>query len=164
MLKKSLICVAILALAMPAFAADTFKFHGWDKTTTVTYHWNDICTMDVVLDVGYWINIDCAGDIKVTQDSLLGDPFYSYSGCSDAIVVQANFDATLKASAASASAAGGSWSATFGASGPDTIDIPAGETTVSVCVAGTGVEIGELAQADNVKVATVTISVLPQNP
>jgi len=159
MLKKSLICVAILAIAMPAFAADTYKFHGWDSTTVVTYSWNDICTMNVVMDVGYWINIDCAGDIEVQQDSLLGDPFYSYSGCSDAIVVQSNFLATLKATAAADSPAGGSWSATIG--NANTLEIPIGTTTVTVCVAGTGVKIDKLTQADNVHVAVVTISVLP---
>ncbi len=159
MLKKSLICVAILAIAMPAFAADTFKFHGWDKTVVTTYSWNDICTMDVVMDVGYWINIDCKGDIEVQQDSLLGDPFYSYSGCSDAIVVKSNFLATLKATAEAASAAGGKWSATI--DGADTKDIAIGQTTVTVCVAGTKVKIDKLTQADNVKVATVTIMVLP---
>lgn len=160
MLKKSLIAIAILAIALPAIAADTQKYHKpWDSTTVVTYHWQDVSQISVCMDVGYWIQVDYDDCIEVEQDSSLGDPYYSYSGCAIGVVVKTNFDATIKATAASSSAAGGTWAATI--EGASTYDIHPGSTTVDICVTGTEVDISKLTQADNVEVAVVTISVIP---
>jgi len=164
MLKKSLIAIAILALAMPAFAASTQKYHKpWDSTTTVTYHYQDVHQITVCMDVGYWIQIDYSDCIEVEQDSSLGDPYKSYSGCATDVKVTTNFAATLKATAAATSLAGGDWSATI--DGYATKDVNPGETLVDVCVSGTNVEIKNLTvdggDSDNVEVAVVTISVIP---
>ena len=113
MLKKSLIALAILAIAVPALAGNpkiTEKFHKpWESHTV--YEWKDIATFDVVMDVGYWIQIELEGDIEVSQDASLGNPYYSYSGCLEDVEVKTNFPATLKSKAAKASAAGGKWKA-----------------------------------------------------
>jgi hypothetical protein len=163
MLKKSLIAIAILAIAMPAFAAETNKFHKpWSSTTT--YNWQCVTTMNVVMDVGYWIQIDKTGDIKVQQDALLGNAFYSYSGCKSGITVKANFAAVLKATASAKSAAGGSWSGTINDASTYTYDSGMVGTTqtIKVCVSGTNVDISKLSQSDNVKVAEVSICVIPE--
>jgi len=168
MLKKSLIALAVLAIVMPAFGAnpvDPSKFHKpWESHTV--YSWKDITTFNVVMDVGYWIQIELEGDIKVSQDASLGNPFYSYSGCLNGIDVKTNFAATIKSRAASASAAGGKWAAKMRLTGDanplaDTMDVVNGTTVIDICVTGTEVNIGALPQADGVKVAVVTLSVIP---
>jgi hypothetical protein len=163
MLKKTLIAMAILALAMPAFAADTSttkKFHEW--VSTKTYEWATVGQVNVCMDVGYWIQIDFRGKcIEVQQNSALGNPFESYSGCLDDVVVTTNFNATLKASASSASAAGGDWSATLDGGSTYVTGGP-GTFAIDVCVAGTKVKIKELAvSGDKQTVAIVTVKVLP---
>ena len=111
MLKKSLIAIAVLAIAMPAFAADADKFHKpWSSETKTIYHYKNIATIDVLMDVGYWIQLDYASDIKVSQTSTISgqNPFYTYYGClTDGMTVKTNFLATLKASAEAKSAANG---------------------------------------------------------
>jgi len=160
MLKKSLIAIAVLAMVMPVMAATTVdaKFHKpW--TSRTVYSYQDVQTINVVMDVGYWIEIKYDGDIKVVQDASLGDPFFSYSGCKEGIAVKTNFAATLKAKVESKSAAGGNWSATI--MGASTYDVPKGTSTINVCVAGKEVAIQNLEQADNIRVALVTIQVVP---
>ena len=168
MLKKSLIALAVLAIAVPALAGnpvDANKFHKpWESYTV--YEWKDITTFDVVLDVGYWIQIELEGDIEVSQDATLGDPYYSYSGCLEGVEVKTNFPATIKSSASATSSADGDWNAKMRLNGSgiapsSTLDIPVTGATIDICVTGTNVKIGELPQADNVKVAQVTISVIP---
>lgn len=165
MLKKTLIAIAILGLAMPAFAADTSttkKFHSFIPTKV--YEWATVGQVNVCMDVGYWISIDFRGKcIEVQQNSALGNPFESYSGCLDDVVVTTNFNATLKASAASASDAGGKWSATLDG-GSTYVTGGAGSFPVDICVAGTEVKIKNLPATDGsskVTVAVVTVKVLP---
>jgi len=167
MLKKTLIAIAILGLAMPAFAADTStskKFHEFIPTKV--YEWATLGQVNVCMDVGYWIQIDFKGKcIEVQQNSAIGPAFESYSGCLDGVIVKSNFDATLKASAAyhPDSAAKGKWSATI--EGATTYVMgSARSVTVEICVKGLEVKIGELAATDGnskVTVAIVTIKVLP---
>ena len=168
MLKKSLIALAILAIAVPAMAANpkiTEKFHKpWESHTV--YEWKDVTTFNVVLDVGYWIQIELEGDIEVSQDASIGDPYYSYSGCLEGIEVKTNFAATIKSSAKADSAAGGDWKAKMrlngsGVTPTSTLDLAVGTSVIDICVTGLKVKIGNLPQADNVKVAVVTISVIP---
>ena len=83
MLKKTLIAMAILAIAVPAFAADkvtTSKFHEFVPVTTYTYV--TAAVIDVCMDVGYWIQIDVPGTcIEVQQDANASNPYTTYSGC-----------------------------------------------------------------------------------
>jgi hypothetical protein len=163
MLKKTLIAIAILGLAMPAFAADTSttkKFHEFIPKTT--YEWATVSQVNVCLDVGYWIQIDFRGKcIEVQQNSALGNPFESYSGCLDDVVVTTNFNATLKADVAAASAAGGDWSATLDG-GSTYVTGGSGTFAIDICVAGTEVKIKNLdVSEDKQTVAIVTIKVLP---
>jgi hypothetical protein len=165
MLKKTLIAIAILGLVVPAFAADTFtqkKFHEFIPTKV--YEWATVGQVNVCMDVGYWIQIDFRGKcIEVQQNSALGNPFESYSGCLDDVKVITNFNATLKATIASASAAGGDWKATLDG-GSTYVTGGKGTFLIDVCVAGTKVKIQNLTAltgTDKITVAIVTVKVLP---
>jgi len=155
MLKKSLIAIAVLVVVMPAFAGDK----KWHDPWPTTYVPQEITTIDVIMDVGFYIHIVNQDSIKVTQDGTIGDknPYTNYSGCATGDVVS-NFAAVLSVSAAAVSgAAGGSWSASITPS-----SIGAGTTQVTICVQGTGLDITGLAGGQkNVKVAKVTVSVKP---
>lgn len=164
MLKKTLIAVAILAIVMPAFAADTKKFHEWQGHTVTTYDWATVSQINVCMDIGYWIEIDYDGKcIEVQQNGDLGPAFYTYSGCLEDVSVKTNFDATLKGTVAATSAAGGDWTATLDGNATWSSG-GKGTYAVDICVVGLDVEIDKLDQSsDKVNVAVVTISVLPTN-
>ncbi|MDH7599339.1 MAG: hypothetical protein QHH07_06855 [Sedimentisphaerales bacterium] len=152
MIKKSLIALAVIAMAMPAFAGK-LKIHDPWPTQLVP---QEVCKIDVVLDVGFYIEIVDEKPIKVTQDTGSSDPAKTYTGCKKTDV-KSNFAAQLIASIAGRSAAGGNWSVTV-----DPSTVPAGTTNVEICVKGTGVDISKLTGGSkNVKVAEVTIKVLP---
>lgn len=160
MLKKTLIAIAILCLAVPAFGGTevTKKIHGFTKA----YEWAEVSSVNVCLDVGYWIQINFRGKcIEVQQNSALGNPLKSYSGCLDNVSVKTNFFATLKAKAVADSPAGGKWTATL--DGGATMDVDPGETKIDVCVVGLDVKIEKLVANAGTKqtVAVVTVYVLP---
>jgi hypothetical protein len=152
MLKKSLIAIAVLAIAMPAIAGQLKVHEPWPCAPIP----QEVAKIDVVMDVGYYINIVDQKAIKVVQDSTSSDPYHTYVGCKKTDV-KSNFSAQLLLSAASASAAGGSWSAT---ATPSIVTPPL--TNVEICVKGTKVNIDQLTGgAKGVKVAEVTVKVLP---
>ena len=155
MLKKSLIAIAVLAIALPAIAGDV-KVHDWPTV----YSKVNVTTIQVCLDVGFFIHIKDQDCIKVTQDTSASNPYKTYTGCitSD---VESNFDATLTASITSISSAGGKWSVKL--DGGSSVSVPAGDSDVEICVTGKKVEIGKLHGGDSdVPVAEVTIKVVPQ--
>jgi hypothetical protein len=178
MLKKSLIAIAVLAIALPAVAGDV-KIHK-DWPTKTIYSWQDITTIDVILDVGYYIHIVNQDDIEVSQVSIDGsDPFFTYYGCSESEVVS-NFHATITGDVVATSSAGGSWSATFenlthGGGAVDEAEIIPGTQQVNICVTGKEVKIQDLFNVDpndpnnvtglggedDVKVAELTVKVVP---
>jgi hypothetical protein len=174
MLKKSLIAIALLAIVMPAFAVDPTvldqKFHKpWPGKVVTTYNWQDVQSINVVMDVGYWIEIKYTGDIKIAQDATLGDPFFSYSGCINNVAIKSNFAATIKGTVATSPEAHALgiddgdnkvvWGATI--NGASSYDVVGGAATVSICVTGKSLHIDKLTQADNYRIAILTISVIP---
>jgi hypothetical protein len=147
MLKKSLIAIAVLAIAMPALAG-TIKVHDPWPTTLVP---QQVAVIDVVLDVGYYVHIKDQKPIKVVQCGNME----TYCGCKKTDA-KANFEAQLIPSIGSASAAGGNWSATI------TPNVINGSANIEICVEGKKVNIGNLAGgAKGIKVAELTIKVLP---
>jgi hypothetical protein len=154
MLKKSLIAIALLAIALPAVAGD-LKVH---KPWPTKYVPQEITTIDVVMEVGYYIHVKDQKSIKVSQDTSASDPYKTYKGCKTSDIVS-NFNAKLSGTVNSESAAGGDWKATFSPA-----SIPAGTTNVQICVSGAKVDIGNL-QGDagkEIKVATLHIMVVPE--
>jgi len=155
MLKKSLIAIALLACVMPAFAGEKKIHDPWPCAPIP----QEVCKIDVVMDVGYWIHFVKQDAIKVKQDSLnnTADPYHTYYGCTTAEVVETNFAADLTVSAAAVAGGSGSWSATIS---PSSVGV--GSTPVTVCVTGKNVSLlGLTGGAKNVKVAVVTVMVVP---
>jgi len=152
MLKKSLFAVAMLAIVMPAFAGQLKIHEPWPCAPIP----QEVCKIDVVMDVGYYINIVDQKAITVKQDTSSSDPYHTYVG-SKKTDVKTNFNAQLILSAAGTSAAGGSWSAWS----VPTVAVPP-LTNVEIFVKGTGVNIDKLTGGSKgVKVAEVTVKVLP---
>ena len=158
MLKKSLIVIAMLAIALPAVAGD-LKVHGFNSRTVY-----DMATipnkLKVVLDVGYYLHVLDQNDIKVKQDSSADDPYRTYVGCATRNFLT-NFPADVKATIkGSGSPAGGEWSVTL-SDGVETgkqITIPQGTTPVDICVKGKKINLEALTGgAENVHVADITI-------
>jgi len=152
MLKKSLFAVAMLAVVVPAFAGQLKVHEPWPCAPIP----QEVCKIDVVMDVGYYINVTDQKAITVKQDTNTSNPYVNYIG-SNAIDMKANFNAQLLLSAAATSAAGGAWSAT---ATPSVVTPPL--TKVTIEVKGANVNIDKLTGgAKAVKVAEVTIKVLP---
>ncbi|MCH8193008.1 MAG: hypothetical protein IIA65_03190 [Planctomycetes bacterium] len=155
MLKKSLIAIAVLAIALPAVAGDIKVHVPWPKA----YVPQAITTIDVILDVGFFIHVKDQDPIQVHQVSTADNPFTTYAGCRTTDVIS-NFDAKLFGKVKSTSDAGGDWSATFDSS--DEMHVHPGTTAVEICVRGVKVKIEKLVGgAKDVKVAELTIWVLP---
>jgi hypothetical protein len=160
MLKKSLIALVVLAIAMPAVAGQ-LKIHGnWP----CTYVAQDVAVVDVLLNVGYYIHILNQSPFYVDQDTSSSDPYHTYVGCFNS-EVDTNFDATISASIAAAdgSLAEGSWSVTsIAVNGGAPIVTAAGQNDLEICVKGSKVKIENLVggSKDNV-VAKLTIKAVP---
>jgi len=152
MLKKSLIAIAVLAITMPAVAGQIKIHDPWPTELKKV----EVCKIDVLMDVGYWIKVDNQDPFWVSQDSASSDPYHTYKGCKKTDVLS-NFNAQLIIDVAAKSAAGGNWSGTATPS-----VVPPGTTNVEICVTGTKVAIEKLTGGTKkVKVAEVTVKVLP---
>jgi hypothetical protein len=159
MLKKSLIALVVLAVAMPAIAGD-IKIHGnWP----CQYVPQDVAVVDVILNVGYYIHILDQDPFYVDQDTSASDPYHTYVGCFDSDV-DTNFDATISASiAGSGSPAAGDWSVTsITVNGGAPIVTAAGPNALVICVQGKKVKIENLVGGSKKNVvAQLTISAVP---
>jgi len=142
----------MLAVVMPAFAGQLKVHEPWPCAPIP----QEVAKIDVVMDVGYYINIVDQKPIKVVQKADSADPYHTYYGCKTT-VVKANFNALLILSAVATSPAGGDWVATADPSivGPTV-------TSTTICVTGTKVNIDKLVGGTKAqKVAEVTVKVLP---
>jgi hypothetical protein len=79
-----------------------------------------------------------------------------FSGCVNA-TVQTNFRARLSLRITPLASVGGTWTGTIT---PEVI--PAGETTVTVCVTGTNLNLATIPPGQDVQVATVSILGVPE--
>ena len=156
MIKKSLIAIAVLAMALPAFAGQIKVHTPWP----VAYVPQEITTIDVTLDVGFFIHIKDQKPIKVHQDTSAGtSAFETYKGCKTTDVIT-NFDALIYGEVKATSPAGGNWSATF--DGEDETQVSSPSENIEICVMGAEVKIEKLqGGTKDVKVADLTILVLP---
>ena len=88
-MKKALFAVAVVALLAVSAQAGEIKVHCWPCTPVA----QELATVQVTMDVGYWVKIHNQGDkIKLTQSSI-----HKYSG-SRAYKVSTNSDITLSVS------------------------------------------------------------------
>jgi hypothetical protein len=153
MLKKSLFVVATVALLAAAAQAGELKTHSW-PTTDPQYIPQKVCDIQVIMDVGYWIDCENQEDkLKLNQDGI-----HDYSGCL-VIHMKSNFAAHLSAEIASTGAIGGDYSVTK----LDPADIGPGSADVELCVKLENADLsGQAGGSTDVHVATVTIKVIPQ--
>ena len=165
MLKKSLIAIAVLAIALPAVAGDLKVHDPWPTS----YVPQKITTIDVILDVGYYIHVKDQKPIEIFQDTSASDPYKTYKGCKTTDIVS-NFEAKLSGSFKKIKG-GGDWTATFDGNGGGST-IPAGVTSTKICVSVKKFNIEDLwetgkpeglAGTKNLKVAELNIMVVPAN-
>jgi len=112
-------------------------------------------TLDAIMDLGYYIQLQPSDPIKVSQDPRAQDPYPTYAGCST-MKVFSNFKAKLFVRAKATSTVGGTWEATIQ---PPFAKL--GESKIKICVVGSNVQIQAHPAAKDVKVAEVTVVVLP---
>lgn len=150
-MKKVLFAVAAVALLAMTAQAGEIKIHEWPTK----FIEQELGTIQVVMDVGYWIRIkdQDKNKIKLNQTDI-----HTYEGCTD-IVVECNTNITLSASVSATGAVPGKYSVSK--LDPANVDSPGG--TVTLCV--------QLKEADltktpggskNVHVATVKLKVVPR--
>lgn len=155
MMKKELFAVAVLVLMAGVGQAGEIKYHEW-PTTLVP---QEIATIPVTMDVGYWIRIKDQGDlvIKMTQQTI-----HTYFGCVNA-VVETNTCLAFSCSISSVVRDGsavvpGTYSCSVA---PSNIDAPGG--TLSICARLADADLGRVAGGTkNVHVANVTLRVVPR--
>ena len=78
-MKKELFAVAAVVLMAVVAQAGEIKFHEWPCAPVP----QEITTIPVVMDVGFWIRIKDQNLLKIT---LKQDAIHTYSGCTNAVV------------------------------------------------------------------------------
>jgi len=153
MLKKSLFVAAAVAMLAVSVQAGEIKVHTWPTTFVA----QEICTIPVVMDVGYWIVVKDQGSNKITLTQI---DTKNFKGCTN-IKVENNFALTLTCSIAQDGPVGGSFSCDFGP-GVGSVDLDPGANTVQVCAYLSNADMKNSNPKSNVKVANVKIYVVPR--
>ena len=137
-----------------ALQAGEIKLHTWPCQFVA----QNFMTVDVKMDIGYWIQVANQGNYTITMSQT---DIHTYDGCVT-IPVNCNFNATLAVSISAYTAnTGGSSIGTFSATITPT-QITMGTTNVVVCAHLTGANLKLVAGGTNgVKVAVVQITVVP---
>jgi hypothetical protein len=153
-MKKALFVVAAVALLAVAAQAGEIKYHEWPCAPIP----QEITTIPVVMDVGYWVKIKDQGDLKIT---LTQDSIHVYSGCTN-MAVETNTCLTFSASIAKTSVGGqvvvpGDYSAWVSPA-----NVPSGSSTVAACAKIVDADLSKVpGGSKGVNVGTVTIKVIP---
>ena len=97
MLKKSIIGLLLLAIAMPAFAGDDVEKKVEVNAWPVVYKFLPACTtVKVLMNLGYYVKIEKCKKLKIMLDQ---KSIENYEGCTD-FKIMSNFDLELGASVA----------------------------------------------------------------
>ena len=161
MLKKSILMLVLAALALPAVAGD-IKIHGnWP----CTYVPLDVTTVNVKLNVGYYIHVVNQKAFTVDQDSTNKDPYHTYTGCFSS-KVKTNFDATISASIAKSNSPANNGDAKWEVTSIDldgnNVAEANADNNLVICVKGSNIKIENLTGgAKGVVVAHLTIKAVP---
>ena len=154
-MKKELFAVAAVVLLAVGAQAGEIKFHEWPCAPVP----QEITTIPVVMDVGFWIRIKDQNLLKIT---LKQDAIHTYSGCTDA-VVETNSCLTFSCSISQSESGGspvvpGTYSCSVS---PANIDAPGG--TLTVCARVTDADLSRVpGGTKGVLVANVTVRVVPR--
>jgi hypothetical protein len=151
-MKKVLFAVALVALLTVAAQAGELKYYSWPTGGFIP---QEITTIPVVMDVGYWVRIKDQDKLQIKLNQI---NVHEYEGCCD-MVVECNMNVTLSASVAALAAVPGKYS--ISKLDPAGINAPGGTSTV--CVKLKEADLSKTpGGSKNVQVATVTIKVVPQ--
>ncbi|MGE5295248.1 MAG: hypothetical protein ACM3VT_10510 [Solirubrobacterales bacterium] len=155
-MKKALFAVAAVAMLAVAAQAGEIKYHEWPCALVP----QEITTIPVVMDVGYWVRIKDQDKLKIVlgQDSI-----HTYSGCTN-MTVETNTCLTFSCSIAAVTVDGsavvpGDYSCSVS---PANVNAPGG--TVTACATLTNADLSKVAGGStNVHVANVTVKVVPRS-
>lgn len=152
MLKKCFATVAFLAITCPAFAG-SLKVHEWN----IVCHYTPeaVCTIDVLIDVGYYICIENQDAVKLQQQDCSTNYCNSY-----VTEVNSNFNAQMSVSI---EACNNVTLQDLTATIVRGCHVRAGITEIlEVFICATNVGIDNMrASTQDQKIATMTISVVP---
>ena len=115
----------------------------------------NVTLIDSLLDVGCGVGVVAPDPIKITRDLDSPDPRHTYTGCGQLTVIS-SYQLQLSASATGTSDAGGKWETTIRPSA-----VARGTTQIGICVTGKELAVGLVAAGTTVKVAKITITVMP---
>jgi hypothetical protein len=149
MSRGKLAIVALVTILAVSAQAGEIKTHQWPATFVP----QEIATINVVMDIGYWVQIVNQFDvIKLKQVSV-----HTYEGCID-LKVKCNFNVALSASIAPTGAVAGTYSCTID---NPMVDAPGG--VAALCARLTNANIGgQPGGSKNVHVAVITVKVVPR--
>jgi hypothetical protein len=154
-MKKALFAVAVVALLAVAAQAGEIKYHEWPCAPIP----QEITTIPVVMDVGYWVKIKDQDKLKIT---LKQDSIHDYSGCTDA-KVETNTCLKFSCSISKVQKDGsdvvpGDYSCSVS---PANIDSPGG--TITVCAKIAKADLSKVpGGTKGVHVGNVTVKVVPR--
>ena len=172
MLKKSVFVLAIALLSVGAYARDYVTPAGsnvdweYDGATSErkaeSYNWpasynsQDIAVIPVRMDVGFWIKVNGAKDLRLNLKQV---EIHKYSGTVDvSIVCNVNIKLSVSWSKDANVNLGGYGSSVSVA--PSTLDAPGGTVTISLTLSS--VDLSNLVGGQNcLQVGTVTLKVAP---
>jgi len=153
MLKKSLfVAVAVAMLAVSAQAGE-IKVHSWPTTFVA----QELGTIPVVMDVGYWVALKNQSWNKITLKQI---DTRNLSGCTT-VTVENNFAITLTCSISKDGPVGGQFSCDFGP-GVSSLDLDPGSNPVQVCAYLNNADMKNSNPEQNITVAQVKLWVKPQ--
>ncbi len=149
-MKKVLFAVAAVALLAMTAQAGEIKIHEWP----CKFIPQEVTTIPVVMDVGYWIKIKDQDKLKI---KLSQKSIHEYEGCTD-IKIETNVNIEVSVSVSATGAVPGKYSASIDDAN---VDAPGGTRTV--CVKLKDADLSKTAGGSkNVHVATVSVKVVPR--
>jgi hypothetical protein len=154
-MKKVLFAVAAVALLAVAAQAGEIKYHEWPCAPIP----QEITTIPVVMDVGYWVRIKDQDKLKIV---LKQDAIHDYSGCTNANV-ETNSSLKFSSSISKVKKDGsdvvpGDYSSSVS---PADIDAPGG--TLTVCAKIVKADLSKVpGGSKGVHVGNVTVKVIPR--
>jgi hypothetical protein len=150
-MKKVLLAMAVVALLAVGVQAGELKIHNWP----CSYVSQEITSIPVVMDVGYWVKIKDQDKLKIKLAQDAGD-IHTFSGCVD-MVVETNFNVGFSCSITATGAVPGEWSCSVNNAN---VTPPGG--TVTVCAKVIKADLSKATGGSkDVAVATVKVKVKP---
>jgi opacity protein-like surface antigen len=149
---KKMVFIAVVAVLLAVAAqAGEIKVHDWPMTEPEPIP-QDVCTINVIMDIGYWIEcVNQDDDLKLIQKHI-----HSYENCMT-LEIRSNFRAQLSCSISPTGVVPGDYTCDL-----DPTVAEVGTSYVSLCVQLHNADLsGAVGGTSDVHVATVTIKVLP---